>query len=165
MRTLGKFLIICSVCMLMLLPSCVREQKVDQATGQTTTVVSADPCAIDTLVKGGDMAVGIMTLLTPFFPYLAPITTGVAGIVLTLKQQKPKLVKAQTKQKMYHTVASSAVLAIDNYAKANPAQVASLLEEMERVKNRIISPEDRASIENVIRALRGKPPKEEALEA
>jgi hypothetical protein len=118
---------------------------------------------VDSLVKGGEGAVGIMTALTPFFPWLTPVIAGTAAIVGTLKVQKPKLVKAQTRQKLFHTVASSAVLAIDTLAKSNPELTAKLLAEMERVKNRIISPEDRASIENVIRALRGKPPKAEAI--
>lgn len=162
MQRLGKFLIISSICMFMIIPACVRTERIDPDTGKTTTTVSADPCTVDTIVKGGDVAVGIMTLLTPFFPFLAPIATAAGGIILTLKTQKPKLVKAQSKQRMYHTVASSAILAIDNLAKKNPELTVNILEEMERVKNKLISPEDRAKIENVIRALRGKPPKEEA---
>lgn len=160
MQRLGKFLIVSSICMLLLMPfipSCLKTQHADG-----TATVSADPCTVDALVKGGETAVGIMTLLSPFFPYLIPITTGLTGVIATLKTQKPKLVKAQTKQKMYHTVAASAVLAIDNLTKTNPGLAASLLEEMERVKNKLISPEDRAKVENIIRALRGKPPKEEA---
>jgi hypothetical protein len=146
--------------MMLMLPACVRTVNPDG-----TTTLSADPCAVDAITEGGDAAVGIMTVLTPFFPWLAPIAAATAGIVGTIKIKKPQLVKAQTRQKMFHTVASSAVLAIDNLAKTNPDLTAKLLAEMEVIKTKIVSPEDRAAIENVIRALRGKPPKEEATEA
>lgn len=160
MRRLSKFLIIASICIFMFIPACITETMPDG-----TKTHRADPCAVDAITKGGDTAVGIMTLLSPFFPWLIPVTTLTAGVIGTLKTQKPKLVKAQTRSKMFHTVASSAVLAIDTLAKTNPEATAALLKEMERVKNKIVSPEDRAAIENIIRALRGKPPKEEAIVA
>ena len=161
MIRLGKFLIVCSMCMFMLIPACITEEQINPDTGETRTVTRADPCAVDKIISGGEAGVSILTALSPFFPWLAPIATGVGGVVLTLKQQKPKLVSAQSKQKMYHTVASAAVTAIDNLRSTNPELVANLLKEMEQVKNKLVSPEDVAKIENVIRALRGKPAIEE----
>ena len=94
---------------------------------------------------------GIMTALVPFFPFLAPIITAGGGAYAVWKTQKPKLTKAQTKGELYHNTTGSLVVALEKFKETNPQEYVKLKERLAKM----IGPE----AENVIRTLRGLPPK------
>lgn len=142
-----------------LFPGCVTEINPD--TGRETTRV--DPNAIDKIAGGAEGAGTLMQALGAIWPPAAVIGTAVVSIAGTLRKVRPKLEESQTKQRMYHSIAAAAAQAIDTLRKDQPALVDPLLAEMERIKNKIISPTERAKVENIIRGLRGLPPKDEAL--
>ena len=98
-----------------------------------------------------ETALTIMQVLSPFFPWLTvPVVAGGTAYA-TYKTQKPKFLKEQTRADMYHDAAGSVVIALEKFKKTNPAEYDKLRDMLEDK----IGPE----AENVIRGLRGLPPK------
>ncbi len=150
-----KNLIMLMVCVILAgVAGCVTST--DPTTGQQQ--VSVDPNVVEQAEAGAVAVAGILALLIPFFPWAFPALTALAGVIATWRKMKPKIVNAQSETEMYHSIASSVVLGIEEYKKLYPEKWEDLAEELEALKNKIISPEDRLKIENVIRGLRGLMP-------
>ena len=115
------------------------------------TKYSLDPNAAVKVEQAVEVAGGIATLLVPFLPWLAPIITAGGGAYATYKTQKPKLVKAQTESEAWHNAASTMVLTFEKFKKTNPAEAEKLSAKFADTMG--------IDVENVIRALRGLPPK------
>ncbi|GAH36462.1 unnamed protein product [marine sediment metagenome] len=106
-----------------------------------------------------ETGVTIMGVLGAFWPALLPFAGYGAHALQTWKLVKPRLVKAQSEAEMYHTTALTTVIGLDEFKKAYPNDWKKVSAELVNIKDRLISPEDRQKIENVILGLRGLPPK------
>lgn len=145
---------IMTICLaVILLTGCVRG--VDPTTGRET--VSVDPNVAEKVEGGTQALVSIGTILSVFIPSLTGVVGIIAGVLGAWRKAKPLLTKAQSEANMYHSVASSTVLGIDEFKKLCPKEAEKLLAELEKLKKKMIKPEDWLKIENVILALRGKP--------
>ncbi len=133
------------VMMLIGLCGCVKDVK----DGKTT--YRLDPNEAAKYEQGIEIAGGIMQLLVPFFPWLvAPLLAGGTAYA-TYKTQKPKFIKEQNRADLYHHAADSLVVAVEKFKETNPAEYDKLKGTLEDKIGR--------EAENVIRALRGLPPK------
>ncbi len=63
--------------------------------GDTDGQVRLDPNVADQIEGVAEGAVGILTALSPIFPYLIPFAVGGAGVLGTYKRLKPQLTKAE----------------------------------------------------------------------
>ena len=95
---------------------------------------------------------GVMALLVPIFPFLAPILAAGGGAYAVYKNQKPKFTKEQTRADAYHGASETLVSVIEKFKETNPTEYTVLEERLKKY----VGPET----ENIIRALRGLPPKE-----
>ncbi len=129
----------------------------DPVTGQEQVLI--DPNVASQAEAGAEVATAILELLTPFFSWAFPALTALAAGLGIWRKMKPQLVKAQSEAEMYHSVASSTVLGIEEFKKLYPDEWGKLVMKLDILKDEIISPEDRLKIENVIRGLRGLSPK------
>jgi hypothetical protein len=118
--------------------------------------VSLDPNTVTNLQDIGETASTIMSILGVFWPALLPIAGYVAGAVRISRKLSPKLTEAQSETEMYHTAATSTVLGIEEFKKEFPNEWEKLASNLDKLKDKIIKPEDRLKIENLIRGLRGK---------
>ena len=121
----------------------------DPETGKKT--YSADPCTVAKLEQGTEGAIGILGILSAFWPALIPVATGAAGAYGVYKRTKPKLDEAKTTAELYHTSTHTLVAVIEDIKKNEPETWAKLKPYLKDSKMG-------ANIENVIRALRGLPP-------
>ncbi len=117
--------------------------------GETTYRV--DPNEIAKYEKPVEDTVNILTALSPLFPFLIPFATGIGGALGIWKLQKPKLVKARTKSELYYDTANSLVATLEKFKETNPTEYVKLKERLVKTIG--------SNTENVIRALRGLPPK------
>lgn len=123
------------------------------------TLHSLDPNTIGDLQEMGEAGAMVLSILGAFWPVLLPIAGYIGGAIRASKKITPKLTKAQTESEMYHSVASSTVLGIEEFKKEYPKEWEELEVKLGVLKDKIIKPEDRLKLENVIRGLRGLPPK------
>lgn len=125
-------------------------QRLDPVTGEQSTVLREDVATkIDAVAEA---APGIAALLAMFIPMLYPgigIVGGAAGMWAKLR---PKLKTARTEAETYFVVTEGLVAAIDKYKADNPNEWAKLRD--------VIGGQIGDNSENVIRALRGLPPKD-----
>ena len=112
---------------------------------------SIDPNEAVKYEKPVEDTVNILNALSPLFPVLIPFATGLGGIYGAYKLQKPKLTKAQSESELYHNTAGSLVAALEKFKETNPNEYAKLKERLVKTIG--------SDTENVIRALRGLPPK------
>ena len=117
--------------------------------GETTYRV--DPNEIAKYEKPVEDSVDILTALSPLFPILLPIATGIGGVLGLWRLQKPKFVKAQAESELYYNTANSLVAALEKFKETNPTEYVKLKERLVKTIG--------SNTENVIRALRGLPPK------
>ena len=117
------------------------------------TSYRVDPNKAVAVEKTAEVGVTVMQALTPFFPWLGAVATGIGGGLAVWRQQKPKFIKEQSRADMYHSVTSGLVSAIEKYKKEGISEAEWL--NFEKILMGKIGPES----ENVIRALRGLPPK------
>lgn len=59
--------------------------------------VHLDPVVAEQVEDVGEGAVGILTALSPLFPWLIPFATGGGGLLAMYKRLKPKLTTAENK--------------------------------------------------------------------
>ena len=130
----------------------------DPETGEKTYAV--DPNKAGEVERTVDAAAIVLSLLGGIWPVLIPIGTGVVGALAAWRKMKPKLTEAQSEAKLYHTIGLATVIGIEEFKKLYPKEWDSLMTSLEKIKDKIINPEDRLKIDNLIRALRGLPPKE-----
>lgn len=124
--------------------------RIDPITGERTYQI--DPNAIPAYEETAEAAIGILAILSTIWPVLLPAVGIAAGVYGTWKKVKPQLATAQSEAAMYHTATKSVVTAIENFKINNPKEWLILEERLKKA----IGP----NAENVIRALRGLPPKE-----
>ena len=117
--------------------------------GQTT--YRLDPNEAAKYEQTVEVSGSILQALVPIFPWLAPIVAGGAGVYATYKQQKPKFLAEQSRADMYHNTAGSLVAIVEKFKETNPAEYEKLRDKLEDTIDK--------DVENVIRALRGLPPK------
>jgi len=130
---------------------------VNPETGQS--LYALDPNTVNNLQEMGDAASLILSILSLFWPVLLPVAGYVGGAVRISKKLTPKLTEAQTEVQMYHTIASSTALGIEEFKKEYPKEWKELEIKLDKFKDKIVKPEDQLKIENIIRGLRGLPPK------
>ena len=135
-------------CFLLLVGGCVTS--IDPETGAKG--VSVDPNVAAQIEGGSAAAVGILTVLGSMWPILIPIATGIGGVMGALRTSKPKLVAAQSEASMYYSATEAIVNAIEGFKDVCPDE----WKKLEQSLAKSIGPK----AENLIRALRGLPPKE-----
>lgn len=145
--------IVVLVCLLVV--GCLKS--VSPETGET--LHSLDPNTVENLQEMGEAGSMILGILSMFWPVLLPIAGYVGGAIRISKKLTPKLIEAQTETQMFHTIASSTILGIEEFKKEYPKEWKELEAELDAFKNKVVKPEDQLNIENLIRGLRGLPPK------
>lgn len=80
------------------LSGCVSYQKPDGSTGYKFGVT---PETHDAISKVGDTATGVLGMLSPFFPVLAPIASAAGVGTYTWKKMKKDVTKFEDPMKMY----------------------------------------------------------------
>lgn len=121
---------------------------------------TVDPNKAQKIERVADTASQILAILGVLWPALLSVGTGVAGALAVWRKYKPKLTQAESEALLYHTLGSVTIDGLEEFKKLYPEEWKNLLAELEAVKGKILSPEERRKIENLIRALRGLPPKE-----
>ena len=117
-----------------------------------------DPNTTASVETGAEGAAGILTVLTPFLGPSATIAaTGILTALGVWRKLKPRFVAAQDKATMAHTVAGSLVGSIEILKKSYPEDWKHL--EPTIVSTLEASGVDTQVLDNVIRGLRGLPPK------
>jgi hypothetical protein len=124
----------------------------DPATGEKN--YSLDQKVSDKAEQGAEVGIALDPLLGPVG---IPIATALAGALAAWRKVKPQLTEAKTSSEEYHAVASATVQALESFKETNPEQWKQLgdLISAQMQKQNL----DPVAVENVIRALRGLPPK------
>lgn len=146
----GYITVVCMaiVILLLMVSGCIAETN-----EQGETTYKADPCTVKKVEQSVEAGISLLGILSVFLPVLIPVATGAAGIYGTYKKVKPKLDVARTEANLYHTSTHTLVAVIEEIKLKQPElwkKLKPFLEDSKMGKN----------IENVILALRGKPPKE-----
>jgi hypothetical protein len=124
-------------------------------TGEMTRVL--DPNAVSVFQNAGETAGNLLGILGAFWPVLLPIAGYVSGAVRVSRKLTPELTRVQAQSEMNHTIAATTISGIEAFRKEFPKEWEGLMFKLDEAKLKIISPEDRLKIENIIRGLRGKP--------
>lgn len=143
-----KKLLLSAILLLWLLCVCGCIKSLDD---EGRTVYSADPCAVKKIEQGAEAGLGILAILSTFWPALIPVVAAGGSVYGTYKRMKPKLTESQTEANLYHTTAHTVVAVIEDIKTKEPALWAKLkpfMEDSQMGKN----------VTNAILALRGKPP-------
>lgn len=152
MRTnISKILFVVLFFVFVIVIGCV--ESIDPVTGGKLT--SVDPNAVTDLQSIATTASTVLGILGMWWPILLPIAGYIGGAVRITKKLTPKLMEAQTETKMYHTVASSMVLGVEEFKKEFPNEWVKLESKFDEIQGKVIGAKDRLKIENVIRGLRG----------
>jgi len=126
--------------------------RIDPVTGQKTYIIDPNWAGVF------DSAAGVVTVAAPaavvvastFFPGAVPIVTLIVGILGGLAgmwaKLKPQITQAKTLADQTHTVLASAVTAIEEYKKANPAEWGKLSAELQKLIPKGSSADDVISI-------------------
>lgn len=120
---------------------------------QGKTTWKLNPVITEQVEQATEGTASILTALTPFFPPAGAVgATLLAALGIWRKKIKPNYEKAKTEAELYHTSTKTLVEVIEEI-KANQPEVWSKLKP-------ILESNIGQNMENVIRALRGKAPKE-----
>jgi hypothetical protein len=127
---------------------------VDPVTGEKT--VAVDPNS--PIVAGGEMVAQGVAAVGPFFGAVGVLIAGIAtGVLAAWRKIKPSLTEAKAVAVQYHAAASATVTALESFKATNPVEWGRLGELIsEQLTKQKIPP---LVVENVIRAIRGLPPK------
>lgn len=155
---MAKWILTIMVCVSLSFGAIGCVSSIDPETG--TEQVNLDPNTVADLQKMGETASTVLSILSFWWPFLLPIAGYVGGAVRVSKKLTPQLTQAQSESLMYHTAASATAIGIEEFKKEFPDEWAKLEPELNAAKDKLIKPEDRLRIENIIRGLRGLPPKE-----
>jgi len=155
-RRKRMMIVVCGL-LCMFICGCTQMQK-PQADGTVQTVTVVDPNfvdALEALVEGAGQTATGMT------PIAGPISGIIGGALLTAlglwRKVKPRIMDAENKAELSHAVSASLVEAIEMFKKDNPGEWAKLEPKIDKaLKTAGLDPK---VIENVIRGLRGLPPK------
>jgi len=120
--------------------------------------IRLNPKAANSIEKGGENALSLLTILAPFFGPVGGIAVGtVATGLAVFKKVKPKLTEAQNKFELSNTVAGIAVEAIEEIKINNPKLWDSMAEKLQKECEGCGM--DTRIVKNFIRGLRGLPAK------
>lgn len=120
--------------------------------------IRLNPKVANNIEKGGEGALSLLTLLSPFLGpaggiAIGAVTTGLA----VFKKIKPKLTEAQNKYELSNTVAGITVEAIEQIKIDNPKLWVLMAEKLRQECED--SGVDTKIVKNAIRGLRGLPAK------
>jgi len=121
---------------------------------------TVDPNKAQKFEQVVDTTSQILAILGILWPALLPVGTGIAGALAVWRKYKPKLTQAESEALLYHSLGGIMVDGVEKFKELHPNEAKELLWALEQIKDKILSPEERRKIENLIRALRGLPPKE-----
>ena len=141
---------------IMLLPvimGCASEVITDPETGETETVYSLDPAETAQYEAVGEGAVGILGILSGFYPVLAPIAGIGAGILATWRKVKPQLAEATKKSELSYKGGQILTSALEEIKTTQPELWKKIAPTLEKAQQPI------TEVENVIRGFRGLEPK------
>ncbi len=144
------------VAVLILCVGCVTSE--DPETGKKK--YSVDPNAAEKVEASVEAGITLLKVLSIAWPPLLSVVSIAGGGLAVWRKAKPQITKAQSEAEIYHTLGSVTVDGINEWRKLFPEQWEQLKEELDKLKDKALSPEDRKKIENLIRGFRGKPPKE-----
>lgn len=132
----------------------------DPETGEKTYQV--DPVAVEKVEESVETGIGVLTAVAAIWPELISLgfLTTLGGILGTWRKMKPKLTEAQTKAKMFHSAGQVTAIGLEEFKKAQPKEWMDVVDYLNDAKNKLLNPEDRLRIENLIRGFIGKAPKE-----
>jgi hypothetical protein len=120
-----------------------------------TPTTSVDPNVFAMAEKGVQAGLDIGAVLLPvLFPAALPILGYVAAALRVGRKLKPRIVSAEVKTERYHLAASALVTAVDEFRKSYPKDWSKLGDKIAKTLN-----VEKRDVENVVRGLRGKPPK------
>lgn len=122
----------------------------DPVTGEQ--MMGVDPNIATAIESGAQATIGILAILGTLWPVLIPIGTGIGGALVTWRKVKPKLTEAQSEATMYHSATESVVTALEDFKEKYPEGWDKLKAEFTHTIG--------SNTENIIRAIRGLPPKE-----
>lgn len=126
------------------------ESQRNAETGVTETRVN--PAVAEEVLTWGDVAGGVLTALSIWWPCLLPIAGYVGGSVRVGRKLKPQLTTYKGEAAAYYKATSAVVAAIEELKKDNP-------EEWQKLKAKLYNTVG-PNAEALIRALRGLPPVE-----
>lgn len=120
--------------------------------------IRLNPKTANSIEKGGEDALSLLTLLSPFLGPAGGIAVGAIATGLTVfKKVKPKLTEAQNKYELSNTVAGITVEMIEQIKIDNPKLWDSMAEKLRKECEE--SGVDTKLVKNFIRGLRGLPAK------
>ena len=137
-----KVLLICALLVLVALAGCV----------ETNGGVALDPNVVAKVETTTETALSIATILGAIWPAIIPFVTAAGGIYGTWLKVKPKLLEEQSRAMMYANITKWSVKTIEDFKAANP-------EKWEELEKKYWTDIIGKEAENVIRELRGLPPK------
>ena len=154
MRQRIRYVVICVVVSLSFV-GCVTSE--DPETGEKK--YSVDPNAAEKVEAGVEAGISLLKVLSIAWPPLLSVASIAGGGLAVWRKAKPQITKAQSEAEVYHTLGSVTVDGINEWRKLYPDHWETLKVELDKLKDKALSAEDRLKIENLIRGLRGKQPK------
>jgi len=154
MRKRLRYLVVCVILGLSFI-GCVASE--DPVTGEKK--YSIDPNAAETAEASAEAGLTILKVLSKTWPGLLSAASIIGGGLGVWRKVKPKLTRAQNEAEIYHTLGSVTIDGINEWRRLYPDHWEELKLELDKLKDKALSAEDRKKIENLIRGLRGKAPK------
>jgi len=146
------------VCIILCLPmsGCIKS-----TSPEGVDLYRLDPNSVASVEAGVSLGAMIFQLLGEIWlPGLSGVAVSLLSILATWRKIKPQLTEAQTEGLLYYTLGSVTVEGIEAWKELNPDDWEKLKAELEKIKDRLLDAEDRKKIDNLIRGLSGKPPRE-----
>jgi len=132
------------------------ETQKSSETGKTEFRIDPNKAQAVEDITGAGITLG--TVLSLLYPALLPFVSFAGGLLTLWIKIRTKYNTFREENLLYFAIAESSVEAIDELKKLSPETAKVMLETLEEIKDKIISPADRLKVENVIRGLRGLPP-------
>ncbi len=135
--------------LLVLVLFCAGCEITKDATGEKQVRIDPNQAAkVEAAVEGG---IGVLEALAALWPLAGTGAVGLAAALAAWRKAKARLTESQTETEMYHSATAALVAAIKDYRETNPETWDKLKLKLEGA----VGPD----AENIIRALRGLPPK------
>jgi len=136
---------------------CFGCERVTQSDG--TTGLQLDPNTAAKIEAGVEGSAGILAALTPLLgPAAAVVATGLLSGLGIWRKLKPQLMDARGKEEIAHAAAVTLISAIEELKKTHPDTWKTQLEPL--INKTILTVGlDPKVVENIIRGIRGLPPK------
>lgn len=130
-------LVVMPVVLMLMIYGCI--SRIDPTTGQKTYVIDPNWAGLFDSAAGVAAIAGpaAVVVASTFFPGAVPIITLIIGILGGLAgmwaKLKPQVTQAKTLADQTHTILTSAVIAIEEYKKNNPAEWEKLSTELQKL--------------------------------